>query len=148
MSIGSSKSPSVQRSAPQSSAMVPQPMEAPQAVEIIKEVIREIPTEHHHHYTKHEVKTRDSRARNYAKALKESLEKSHKKSVNGLNVRMDVMSKHIKQLEARKPEEKRVLTVETRHTETIKEVSTAMDKRMLLLLALSTALNVALILLK
>lgn len=142
--MGSSKSPSVQRSVASAMPSVPPPMET--AVEVIKEA----PVEHHYHNTTHHetIKTRDSRARNYAKALKESLEKSHKKSVEGLNVRMDVMSKHIKQLEARKPEEKQVLTVETKHIETIKEVSTAMDKRMLLVIALATALNIALILIK
>lgn len=140
--MGSSNSAPVQRSSASPSPSVPAPME------IVKEVIREVPTEHHYHTHTETIKTRDSRARNYAKALKESLEKSHSKSISGLNVRLDIMSRRIKQLEDRKPEEKQILTVETKHIETIREVSTAMDKRMLLVIALATAVNMALIFLK
>lgn len=149
MTLGSSNIPSVERS--QNIGHNVQ-LKTPQATEnVTKEVIREVGVEHHHHHHHTQtVKTRDSRARKYIKAVKLSLQDSKAKSIKLLNTRMDIMAEHIRQLENRKPEEKQVLTVETKHIETIREISpsTSMDKRILLVIAITTALNIALILLK
>lgn len=144
MSMGRSNTPQVK----QIQQKVPTAEVITQIVE--KEIIREIPVEYHYHNNTHHetVKTRDSRARNYVKAVKVSLENSHKKSCELLNKRMDIIYKHIEELENRKPEEKQILTVETKHVETIREVSTSIDKRILLIIAVVTALNIAVLLIK
>ncbi len=148
MTLGSSKTANIQRSSAN-------PGPSPDLVQYVeKETIREVPVEHHHHHTKHvnvtleTIKTRDSRARKYAKLLFETSLKIQQKSNEKLNARCDLLSNKIKELELRKPEEKQVVTIEKHNTETIKEIHTKLDKRLLVAIVIATLVNGLIVLLK
>jgi hypothetical protein len=116
----------------------PQVMEIQQPERIIEHHVKTVSVTHEN------TKTIDKRARNYAKEVR----RQTKLELDNLVSKMWNLHEWCEKLEARKPEEKQVVTVETRTVETIKEIEYKLDKRVIVALSVSLIINVLILIFK
>jgi hypothetical protein len=116
----------------------PQVMEIQPSERIVEHHVKTVNVTHEN------TKTIDKRARNYAKSLRSECNQAYELLV----AKIDDLSQKLEQVEARKPEEKQILTVETRTVETVKEIEYKLDKRVLAALGASLLINILILILK